>query len=230
MNTSALPASRSDRTMPKNSVTSCGVSTAVGSSKMSTLAERNSTLMISTRCWMPTGSSSMIASGSTSQPVLGADRAHLLARLGEVEAVEAAGRLDAEHDVLGDREHRHQHEVLVHHADAGPDRVARALEPHRLAVDEDLALVGPVEPAEDVHQRRLAGAVLAEQAEDFAGADGQVDRVVGDDVAEPLGDAAKFDIQAVGPRPRRPMRGGPRRVVGRGGPRSFVRPQQSHAT
>ena len=68
MKTSALPASRSDRMMPKNSTTSCGVSTAVGSSKMMALAERNRTLMISTRCWRPTGISSMIASGSTSSP------------------------------------------------------------------------------------------------------------------------------------------------------------------
>ena len=33
----------------------------------------------------------------------------------------------------------------------------------RLAVEQDLARVGLVEPVEDVHQRRLAGAVLAEQ-------------------------------------------------------------------
>ena len=171
MNTSALPASRSDRTMPKNSVTSCGVSTAVGSSKMSTLAERNSTLMISTRCWMPTGISSMMALGSTLSPCWALIVRHLLARLGEVETVERAHRLDAEHDVFGDREHRHQHEVLMHHADAGADGVAGAVEAGRLAVDEDLALVRPVEAGEHVHQRRLAGAVLAQEAENLARAD-----------------------------------------------------------
>jgi len=32
---------------------------------------------------------------------------------------------------------------------------------NRLSLDEDLALVGLVEPVEDVHQRRLAGPVLA---------------------------------------------------------------------
>ena len=77
--------------------------------------------------------------------------------------------LDAEHDVLGDGEHRHEHEVLVDHADAGGDRVARAAERDRLAVDQDLALVGLVEAVQDVHQRGLAGAVLAEQGEDLAG-------------------------------------------------------------
>jgi len=34
-----------------------------------------------------------------------------------------ADRLAAERDILGHREDRHQHEVLVHHADLGPDRV-----------------------------------------------------------------------------------------------------------
>jgi hypothetical protein len=33
----------------------------------------------------------------------------------------------AEHDVLGDREHRDEHEVLVHHADARRHGVARAV-------------------------------------------------------------------------------------------------------
>jgi len=51
-----------------SSSVSCGVSTAVGSSRMSTLASRDSALMISTRCWTPTGRSSTIASGSTSKP------------------------------------------------------------------------------------------------------------------------------------------------------------------
>ena len=36
-----------------------------------------------------------------------------------------ARELAAEHDVLGDGERGHEHEVLVHHADAGGDRVAR---------------------------------------------------------------------------------------------------------
>ena len=56
------------------------------------------------------------------------------------------------------------------------------------AVDEDRALVGLQQPVEHVHQRRLARAVLTKQAMDLAGHDVQVDRVVGDQVAEPLGD------------------------------------------
>ena len=73
-------------------------------------------------------------------------------------------RLGAEHDVLQHREGVDQHEVLVHHADAGVDRVARVADRDRLAVDEDLAAVGLVEAVQDAHQRRLAGAVLADDA------------------------------------------------------------------
>ena len=47
---------------------SCGVSTAVGSSKMSTSLSRYSILRISVRCCMPTVISSTIASGSTLRP------------------------------------------------------------------------------------------------------------------------------------------------------------------
>ena len=60
----------------------------------------------------------------------------------------------------------------------------------------DLALVGAVQPVEDVHERRLAGAVLAEEGVDLALLDGQVDVVVGDHAGEPLRDAAKLEPHA----------------------------------
>lgn len=68
MKTMDAPDSLSWRMMPMSSSVSCGVSTAVGSSKTRTRASRESALMISTRCWTPTGRSSTSASGSTSKP------------------------------------------------------------------------------------------------------------------------------------------------------------------
>ena len=65
--------------------------------------------------------------------------------------------------------------MLVHHADAGRDRLARTADAHRLAVDADLAGVGLVEAVDDVHQRRLAGAVLADDAVDDAARDDEID-------------------------------------------------------
>jgi hypothetical protein len=67
-----------------------------------------------------------------------------------------------------------------------------------LVVDEDLALVGAYRPVEDVHQRALARAVLAEQCVDLAGLDDEVDGVVGGERAEALRDATELELH-VGP-------------------------------
>ena len=62
-----------------------------------------------------------------------------------------------------------------------------------LAVEQDLAVIGLGQPVEDVHERGLAGAVLAEQGVDLAGPDLEVDVVVGDDARIALGDAAHLE-------------------------------------
>ena len=59
-----------------------------------------------------------------------------------------------------------------------------------LPSSSDLALVGRGQPVQDVHQGRLAGAVLAEQRVDLAGPDVEVDPVVCDDARIALRDAA----------------------------------------
>ena len=55
---------------------------------------------------------------------------------------------------------------------------------------------GVVEAVEHVHQRGLAGAVLAQQGVDLARLDDEVDVVVGDQRAEALGDAAQLELHA----------------------------------
>jgi hypothetical protein len=115
----------------------------------------------------------------------------------EVEGAGEAGGLVAEHHVLGDGEDGDQHEVLVHHADTGRDGVAGAGEVLHLVVEQDLALVGPVEAVQDVHQRGLAGAVLTEQAVDLPRLDGQRDPVVGDQRPEALGDVTQLQLHGV---------------------------------
>jgi hypothetical protein len=52
--------------------------------------------------------------------------------------------------------------MLVHHPDARGNGVLGGVELYRLPIEEDLALVGLQQPVQDVHQRGLAGAVLAE--------------------------------------------------------------------
>ena len=58
----------------------------------------------------------------------------------------------------------------------------------RLAVDADRPGVGAQHAGEDLDERRLAGAVGAEQGVDLAGRDREVDGAQGDDRAERLGD------------------------------------------
>ena len=96
----------------------------------------------------------------------------------------------AEHDVLRDRERLDEPEVLVHHEDARVERVARRVEVDAAAVQRDLALVRPVEAGEDVRERALAGAVLAEQRVHLADGGFEVDAVVRDDAGEALRDSA----------------------------------------
>ena len=50
----------------------------------------------------------------------------------------------------------------------------RVREATLLAVDLDVALVGLVDAGQDLHQRRLARAVLTDQAVHLAGVQGQV--------------------------------------------------------
>ena len=57
--------------------------------------------------------------------------------------------------------------------------------PHRRVIQYDLARVRLVDALQDAHQRRLAGAVAADDGVDRSRRGGEVDAVVGDDRAEP---------------------------------------------
>jgi hypothetical protein len=81
--------------------------------------------------------------------------------------------------------------MLVNHPDAIPDGSFRGLDLDLLATQEYLAGIRPIEAVQDVHQRGLAGAVLAQKAKDFAAAERQRDRIIGNQRAEDLGDAVK---------------------------------------
>ncbi len=99
----------------------------------------------------------------------------------------------AEHHVLGDRERLDEPEVLVHHPDARIDPVARGVEGDGSTVDLHHSFVCAIEAGEDVREGALAGAVLAEQSVDLTLERLEVDRVVGDDSGEPLGDPTAGD-------------------------------------
>ena len=90
--------------------------------------------------------------------------------------------------VLSDSQVRHQHEVLVHHPDALPDRLARRPDADRSALVDDLALIRRQYAAQNVHQHALACPVLAEQCVDLVLFHFERNAAARDDVAEPLVD------------------------------------------
>jgi hypothetical protein len=90
-----------------------------------------------------------------------------------------------------------QHEMLMDHADAGGDGGVGVEDPGRLAVDEDLAGISLIEAVEDAHQRRLAGAVLADDSVDLALPDLHVDVLVGVNEAEFLVDPLQLNGNVV---------------------------------
>ena len=83
--------------------------------------------------------------------------------------------------------------VLEHRLDAGLARARRVPAGDRLAADEDLAAGRLDHAGEDLDQRRLAGAIVADQADDLAAVDVQVDAAERIDAAVGLRDVAQFD-------------------------------------
>ena len=178
------------------SFASCSVSAAVGSSM--------------TRMRARPGE----RAGDLDDPLLG-DRQALHLRIGadraEAELVEKRPRLLAHRPVVDDAEARsalqrqvgerdvfrhghvaHDGNFLRQQPHAGSDRRARIGEDDLLAVHLHRPGVARVDAGQDFHERRLAGAVRAEQRHHLARRDRQVHIVEHGDAAERFADAAHF--------------------------------------
>ena len=83
--------------------------------------------------------------------------------------------------------------MLVHHADPRRERVLRAANRGAPAAQLDLAAVGLVVPVENAHERRLAGAVLADDAVDCARVNDERDVAVRVHAAESFVDTPELD-------------------------------------
>ena len=87
---------------------------------------------------------------------------------------------------------RHDRQFLMHHADPAGARITRRGETDRSPVKSHLALVVGVHAGDDLHQRGLARAVLADQAVDLARLKREIHRPQRRHAAEGLGDPGKF--------------------------------------
>jgi hypothetical protein len=87
--------------------------------------------------------------------------------------------------VLEDGHRAEQLDVLEGARDPALDDSVRRRPQQGLAVERDLARVGPVQTSDQVEHRRLAGAVGADQADDFPLGHVEADVVDGHDPAEP---------------------------------------------
>ena len=90
----------------------------------------------------------------------------------------------ADAHVVEHRQVAEQREVLEGAADADVGDAVRRPAQDAAALEQDVAGARRVEPAEAVEQRRLAGAVRADQAEDLALPHVERDVVERDDAAE----------------------------------------------
>ena len=104
-------------------------------------------------------------------------RARLHPRL--VEPFQAVEPLAPEEHVLDHVEVVGQREVLVDHLDPEAGGVLRPRDVHGLAVEQDLSAVDVVDPGDALDQRRLAGAVVADEGHHLAGVHVEVDLMQG---------------------------------------------------
>ena len=88
--------------------------------------------------------------------------------------------------------------MLMDHPDAGLDRVARGAERDVFSLQKDLACVGVIQAVQNVHESRLARAVLTEQRMHLASPTLQCDVVIRDDARKLLADAAHLENELLG--------------------------------
>ena len=83
--------------------------------------------------------------------------------------------VEAHQNIFQNRHVREKHRLLRHQIDALRQRSGRLAQLDRLTVDQDVALVACVNAHDDLHQRRFAGAVAADQRDNLACIHAQVD-------------------------------------------------------
>ena len=169
----ATPRALSARMRSNRRCDSFSVSAAVGSSRMRRRAFLASARAMTTSCWVARSSDDIGGFGIDVEVEVGERAPGAAQPLGDVDHAPAR-RFVVEGDVLGDRQVGDDIDLLRHERDAGCLRRRRRRRAGYGAPAKVIVAViasGGVRAGEDLDQRRLAGAVLAEQRDDLAGRD-----------------------------------------------------------
>ena len=159
--------------------------------------------MISTswRCAEESSSPIRPRGRTRSKPYSASSRATICVEPAAVDEGAATRQLAGE-DVLGHVDARDDLGLLVDDPDAGGARLAGIGEAKGLPVDRQAARVGLVVAVEDLQERGLAGAVLAQEGEHLAGPHVERDVIERLDVGKGLADTADLEDAGTGPRAR----------------------------
>ena len=142
---------------------SSSVSELVGSSNTRILASDAIARAISTNCCLAIGSRPTgVSSGKSPCESRRKRRPCNLPLLSLFQPAEPRPLLP-EQDVCFDREVRREIQFLINHRDAGAERIDGPRGSVWLPLDDELTGIGAINAGQDLHQRGLAGAVLADQ-------------------------------------------------------------------
>ena len=151
----------------------------VGSSMMTMRASSDSALAISTSWRWASDRSATGVSASKSTPSRRSSGVTLASERRAVDQLQrpAEDRFAPDHDVGRDVEIVEEVELLVHEGDARRHGAGDGERGVLDAVDADRAFARLDDAAQDLHQGRLAGAVLADQRQHLAALDAQADAI-----------------------------------------------------
>ena len=101
-------------------------------------------------------------------------------------------RLAAEEDVAGDVQRLDHLALLMDDADAETSRIRRSMHRHWHTLERDGARISLMDASENLHQRRLARAVLADETDDLSSRQVEVHAIEGGDPGKLLGHRRHF--------------------------------------
>ena len=191
-----MPWSRSRRIRLSTSATWRTEIAAVGSSISTILASESRVRAMATAWrWPPdiclTRSRGRVSDFSSAK--ISPARRYMRGVVEHAERAEAAAQFAAEEDIRGGRQIVAERQVLIDDLDAVPARLDRAVQDDaRLPSICSVPLARAEIAGDHLDQRRLAGAVVAHQADDFAGLERERDVVDRLDGAEMLRDVDEF--------------------------------------